>query len=158
MTDHAREVIAASEAASSRLRTGSGVRARPSSAPFLKGSSRLSPADRKHISDLEAQIDDLQTDVEVQYLLPSNQHSRLYSSTQLCTLAVQARQHTRMPSASTAAGFLACCQAQQSQGAKQTAALVVPSLERFIQAATVLGALASSHQAPGTEVYSWQCA
>ena len=67
MTHRAREVIAASEAASSRLRTGSGVRARPSSAPFLKGSSRLSPADQEHISDLEAQIADLQTAVEVQY-------------------------------------------------------------------------------------------
>jgi hypothetical protein len=67
VTHRAREVIAASEAASSRLRTGSGVRARPSSAPFLKGSSRLSPADQEHISDLEAQIADLQTAVEVQY-------------------------------------------------------------------------------------------
>ena len=67
MTHRAREVIAASEAASSRLRTGSGVRARPSSAPFLKGSSRLSPADQEHISDLEAQIADLQTAVEVLY-------------------------------------------------------------------------------------------
>lgn len=67
VTHRAREVIAASEAASSRLRTGSGVRARPSSAPFLKGSSRLSPADQEHISDLEAQIAGLQTAVEVQY-------------------------------------------------------------------------------------------
>ncbi|KAL0029572.1 hypothetical protein WJX79_005057 [Trebouxia sp. C0005] len=65
VTTRAREAIAASEAASSRLRTGSGVRARPSSAPFLKGSSRLSPADQAHISDLEAQIADLQTAVEV---------------------------------------------------------------------------------------------
>ena len=65
MTNHAREVIAASEAASGRLRTGSGVRARPSSAPFLKGSSRLSPADQQHIASLEAQIADLQRSVEV---------------------------------------------------------------------------------------------
>ncbi|DBA91680.1 TPA: hypothetical protein ACH3X1_003280 [Trebouxia sp. C0004] len=65
LTHRAREVIAASEAASSRLRTGSGLRARPSSAPLLKGSSRLSPADQEHISDLEAQIADLQTAVEV---------------------------------------------------------------------------------------------
>lgn len=67
VTHRAREAIAASEAASSRLRTGSGVKARPSSAPFLKGASRLSPADQEHISDLEAQIADLQTAVEVQY-------------------------------------------------------------------------------------------
>lgn len=65
VTNHAREVIAASEAASSRLKTGSGVRARPSSAPFLKGSSRLSPADQQHIASLEAQITDLQRSVEV---------------------------------------------------------------------------------------------
>lgn len=75
MTTRAREAIAASEAASSRLRTGSGVRARPSSAPFLKGSSRLSPADQAHISDLEAQIADLQTAVEVQYAAACQEQS-----------------------------------------------------------------------------------
>ena len=65
VTHHAREVIAASEAASGRLRTGSRGRARPSSAPFLKGSSRLSPADQQHIASLEAQIANLQRSVEV---------------------------------------------------------------------------------------------
>lgn len=65
MTDRARQVIAASEAASGRIKTGSGVRARPSSAPFLKGASRLSPADQQHIASLEAQIAHLQSSVEV---------------------------------------------------------------------------------------------
>ena len=48
VTNRAKEVIAASEAASGRLRTGSGVKARPRTAPFLKGSSRLSTADQQH--------------------------------------------------------------------------------------------------------------
>lgn len=61
VTHHAREVIAAS----GRLRTGSRIRARPSSVPFLKGSSRLSPADQQHIASLEAQIANLQRSVEV---------------------------------------------------------------------------------------------
>lgn len=65
VTNCAKEAIAASEAASSRLRTGSGTRARPSSAPFLRGSSRLSPADQEHIASLEAQIAALQRNVEV---------------------------------------------------------------------------------------------
>lgn len=61
----AKEVIAASEAASSRLRAGSGAEARPHSAPFLKGLSRLSAADHEHISSLEAQIVGLQSAVQV---------------------------------------------------------------------------------------------
>ena len=65
VTDRANEVIAASEAASGRLRTGSGVRARPSSAPFLNAVSRLSLADQEHIASLEAQIAVLQRNVQV---------------------------------------------------------------------------------------------
>ena len=65
VTNRAKKVLAASEAASSRLRTGSGSRARLSSAPFLKGPSRLSPADQQHIASLEAQIANLQKSVEV---------------------------------------------------------------------------------------------
>ena len=76
VTNRANQAIAASEAASSRLRTGSGVRARPSSAPFLRGSSRLSPADQEHIASLEAQIADLQRSIEVSW----NEHAAL------CTL------------------------------------------------------------------------
>ena len=65
VTSRAKEAIAASEAASGRLKTGSEARACPSSAPFLKGSSRLSPADQQHISSLEAQVAELQSAVEV---------------------------------------------------------------------------------------------
>ena len=53
VTERAREVLAASTAASARLRTGSGVRARPSSAPYSRYSPLISYTGWQDTSQLE---------------------------------------------------------------------------------------------------------